>query len=209
MGRREIALAGGSIDADLPRVLNGASDGVQSAADRALQVTDPAMSFAGASDVLVEVRPGLAVRPERLLAGGIVQPHAVPGAKYGQRQSGQPHEKHQLSGRPGQSTAGHVRFTLAGWRKSQQPAHGQLPPLAPRAVRVWSAAALADNYLRSRATVQLFGPVGAAVVPIMRSPSTRAVYEVPPAENAIWSPRRPPLSIVVVAPEAVTVPNTF
>ncbi len=136
MGRREIALTGGSIDGDLPRVLNGASDGVQSAADRALQMTDPAMSFVGASDVLVEVRPGLAVRPERLLAGGIVQPHAVPGAKYGQRQSGQPHEKHQLSGRPGQSTAGHVRFTLAGWRKSQQPAHGQLPPLAPRAVRV-------------------------------------------------------------------------
>lgn len=108
MGRREIALAGGSIDGDLPRVLNGASDGVQSAADRALQMTDPAMSFVGASDVLVEVRPGLAVRPERLLAGGIVQPHAVPGAKYGQRQSGQPNEQHQLSGRPGQSTAGHV-----------------------------------------------------------------------------------------------------
>jgi len=110
MGRREIALTGGSIDGGLPRVLNGASDGVQSAADRALQMTDPAMSLVGASDVLVEVRPGLAVRPERLLAGRIVQPHAVPGAKYGQRQSGQPHEHHQLSGRPGQSTAGHVRL---------------------------------------------------------------------------------------------------
>ena len=209
MGRREIALTGGSIDGGLPRVLNGASDGVQSAADRALQMTNPAMSLVGASDVLVEVRPGLAVRPERLLAGRIVQPHAVPGAKYGQRQSGQPHEHHQLGGRPGQSTAGHVRFTLAGCRKSQQPAHGQLPTLAAPERTGVPAAALADDYLRSRATVQLFGPVGAAVVPIMRSPSTRAVYETPPAENVSWSPRRPPLSIVAVAPEAVTVPNTF
>ena len=48
---------------------------------------------------------------------------------------------------------------------------------------------LARDYLRSRATVQLFGPVVAAVVPIMRSPSTRAVYEVPPAENVSWSPQ--------------------
>ena len=59
MSRGEITLAGGSIDGDLLCVLNRARDGVQSAADRALEMTDSAVAIVRSANVFFEVRPGL------------------------------------------------------------------------------------------------------------------------------------------------------
>lgn len=80
---------------------------MQSAANGALQMTNPAMPVTRRLDVFSELRAGLTIRAERPLARRIVEEGRVPGAQDRQGQSRDPCKQKKWSSRAPESAAEH------------------------------------------------------------------------------------------------------
>ena len=181
-GRADVALTNGFLDSNRSRVLNGASNRVQRATYGALEMTNPAVSVANILTVLFDGGartargPQAAVRtPDRRSARG---QHKIGST----RPPSQATSRSGAACRAPKASAGHVSVHCSRLPKTRATARPKVLNVVgptPTAVKL---APIADH-LRSWATVQLCRPFGVAVVQVMRSPFTRAVYDLPPAEK--------------------------